>query len=72
MNHPLTDKILYEIELAVNEPFYRTEAYIRAGADWQLERDTEYFLSYLTTVLGWDPEIAKMRMDAFRKTMRPE
>ena len=81
MAHPLTDDI-------ISENFTPDYYYVdwdhgevcvgfnnddmRAAADWQLERDTEYFYSYLVTVLGWDPVIAQARMETFKKTMRPQ
>ena len=76
MAHPLTDEMIDEIaqfnsDLASEQVFNRG-CDMQAAADWQLDRDTEYFFSYLTEVLGWDPDIAQMRVDTFRKTMRPQ
>lgn len=68
MNHPLTDEMIDSIA-GLNKTY---ESDMRAAADWQLERDAEYFFEFMTTVLWWDPEIVQMRIEKFKKAMRPQ
>ena len=76
MTHPLTDEICADI--SPKRPFGRVLGEVRycndmrAGADWQLERDAEHFAEYLTIVLGEDPEVAELRAERFKKAMRPQ
>ena len=74
MTHPLTDKIIQAIthNIHVYDDTRPLRVDMRAAADWQLERDAEYFTEYLVTVLGWDPVIAQMRTETFKKAMRPQ
>lgn len=70
--HPLTDKICLRINKnssIIDVDDWRT--YMRVGADWQLEQDAKYFDQYLI-MLGFDPEIAKLRAKWFKEKMRSQ
>ena len=76
MTHPLTDDII-ESELATPAHFTSgslvglfTHDDLRDAADWQLDRDAEYFAEYLVNIFGFDPEIAQLRAETFKKAMR--
>ena len=67
MTHPLTDEICEEIT------FWRNPCdNMRVAADWQLERDAEYFAEYLTRVFGVAPEVAEIRAEWFKEAMRSQ
>ena len=69
-NHPLTDEMLWETAGTWRESSYCDGC--RAAADWQLERDAEYFAEYLTRVFGVAPEVAEIRAEWFKEAMRSQ
>ena len=68
MNHPLSDRICYEIETTVSAPFSQTQAYIRAAADWQLEQVIRYLENNLEFAIDWSDTF----IDRFKEAMRPQ
>ena len=77
MTHPLTDEMIEQIaplpikRLCEGERYFATEA-ARWSADWQLERDAEYFAQYLVKHFGLAPEVAELRAEWFKEAMRPQ
>ena len=71
--HPLTNEICSEI-LPKTPCTSGSILHIamQAAADWQLERDAEYFAEYLVNIFGLDPEVAQLRAERFKKAMRPQ
>ena len=61
MNHPLTDEIIDEIN-----------ASMRAVADWQLDRDSEWLKNFLTGSGAFTYGMANSIVEEFRKAMRPQ
>lgn len=79
MNHPLTDEMVLELVKHVSETTdwnnydkYPSTLYARAAADWQLEKDAEYFAQYLVKNFGLAPEVAELRAEWFKEAMRPQ
>ena len=70
-NHPLTDELCYQMSLE-NWGMGLSNDNMRSAADWQLERDAEYFAEYLTRVFGVAPEVAEIRAEWFKEAMRPQ
>ena len=73
MTHPLTDEMMEAIH--GNRPGYSNpfdEDDMRAAADWQLEKDAEYFAQYLVKNFGLAPEVAELRAEWFKEAMRPQ
>ena len=73
MTHPLTDEMMEAIH--GNRPGYSNpfdEDDMCAAADWQLEKDAEYFAQYLVKNFGLAPEVAELRAEWFKEAMRPQ
>lgn len=68
MNHPLTDELIVEL---IGDRYY-DEDDMRTAADWQLERDAEYFAQYLVKHFGVSPKVAELSAECFKEEMRPQ
>jgi hypothetical protein len=67
MTHPLTDEICEEIT------FWRNPCdNMRNAADWQLERDAEFFKKILVDSLRISTSTAALMAQEFKKAMRPQ
>ena len=69
--HPLTNRICHQITWDVRCKI-SDEDDMRAAADWQLEKDAEYFAQYLVKNFGLAPEVAELRAEWFKEAMRPQ
>lgn len=76
MTHPLTDELIedlaqFEPDLNVFLKFNRSYD-MRAAADWQLERDVEFFKKILVDSLRISTDTAALMAQEFKKAMRPQ
>ena len=79
MTHPLTDKICQKIIDSKDYSKYRTEythcfvkAYMRAGADWQLEADAEWWRIILNEAEFLPSHAVDYIVEEFKQAMRPQ
>ena len=75
--HPLTDEICEELsswQLDILDPHLAHEerSDMRAAADWQLERDAEFFKKILVDSLRIPTATAELMAQDFKKAMRPQ
>ena len=73
MTHPLTDEMMEAIH--GNRPGYSNpfdEDDMRAAADWQLERDAEYWTIVLNKAKFIPPQTVDYIIEEFKQAMRPQ
>ena len=73
MTHPLTDEMMEAIH--GNRPGYSNpfdEDDMRAAADWQLERDAEYWTIVLKKAKFIPPQTVDYIIEEFKQAMRPQ
>ena len=71
MTHPLTDETCDELVPFPLESHHDYQE-MRAAADWQLERDVEFFKRILVDALSFSPTTAVSMAQEFKKAMRPQ
>jgi len=72
MTHPLTDKIIDQIQMRHGGPRYGCYLDFRAAADWQLERDAEELKIILYRIKLLQPIAIDALVEEFKQTMRPQ
>ena len=70
MTHLLTDEMLWKMAGTWRESSYCDGC--RTAADWQLERDVEFFKKFLVVSLGIYPPTAELMAQDFKAVMRPQ
>ena len=72
MTHPLTDEIclLIDDSSMIDEDDWR--GYMRAGADWQLEADAEWWKIILNKAEFLPPHAVDYIIKEFKQSMRPQ
>ena len=76
MAHPLTDEMIEQIsqfEPDLTDPLRFNRSHdMRAAADWQLERDAEFFKKILVDSLRIPTATAELMAQDFKEAMRPQ
>lgn len=76
MTHPLTDeelkKLFWDYAVDTGIGYDWTSDGMRAAANWQLERDVEFFKKFLVVSLGIYPLTAELMAQDFKAAMRPQ
>lgn len=75
MTHPLTDEICREVADSMTHfpnGFPEPEDHMRAGADWQLEADAEWWRIILNKAEFLPPHAVNYIVEEFKQSMRPQ
>ena len=74
MTHPLTNRILvdlYQKTLAKQSQTFPVD-FMRSAADWQLEKDAEYWTIVLNKAKFVPPQTVDYIIEEFKQAMRPQ